>query len=58
MYYTVGTGEARHYFCIPCYNDARGDTIESEGLPIPKAILEKKKNDEETEEWVKFYVFL
>ncbi|PKU59864.1 histone acetyltransferase HAC1 [Dendrobium catenatum] len=51
MYYTVGTGDTRHYFCIPCYNEARGDTIEAEGSTFPKLRLEKKKNDEETEEW-------
>ncbi|KAF7843096.1 histone acetyltransferase HAC1-like [Senna tora] len=51
MYYTMGAGDTRHYFCIPCYNEARGDTIIVDGTPIPKARLEKKKNDEETEEW-------
>ncbi|CAN8240354.1 unnamed protein product [Cochlearia groenlandica] len=51
MYYTVGAGDSRHYFCIPCYNESRGDTILAEGAPIPKARLDKKKNDEETEEW-------
>lgn len=52
MYYTMGAGDTRHYFCIPCYNEARGDTIIVDGTAIPKARLEKKKNDEETEEWV------
>ncbi|KAL6561465.1 hypothetical protein OROMI_017066 [Orobanche minor] len=51
MYYTFGAGETRHYFCIPCYNEARGDTIVVDGSAIPKARMEKKKNDEETEEW-------
>ncbi|PRQ51791.1 putative histone acetyltransferase chromatin regulator PHD family [Rosa chinensis] len=51
MYYTMGAGDTRHYFCIPCYNEARGDTIIVDGTAIPKARLEKKKNDEETEEW-------
>nr|ASU54196.1 histone acetyltransferase [Hevea brasiliensis] len=51
MYYTMGAGDTRHYFCIPCYNEARGDTIIVDGSAIPKARLEKKKNDEETEEW-------
>ncbi|KAK6134971.1 hypothetical protein DH2020_031255 [Rehmannia glutinosa] len=51
MYYTVGAGETRHCFCIPCYNEARGDTIVVDGTTIPKARVEKKKNDEETEEW-------
>uniref|UniRef100_A0A2P2MUK3 histone acetyltransferase n=1 Tax=Rhizophora mucronata TaxID=61149 RepID=A0A2P2MUK3_RHIMU len=51
MYYTMGAGDTRHYFCIPCYNEARGDTIVVDGTPILKARLEKKKNDEETEEW-------
>ncbi|XP_052177038.1 histone acetyltransferase HAC1-like [Diospyros lotus] len=51
MYYTMGAGETRHFFCIPCYNDSRGDTIVFDGTAIPKAKLEKKRNDEETEEW-------
>ncbi|GMH17538.1 hypothetical protein Nepgr_019379 [Nepenthes gracilis] len=50
-YYTVGTGDTRHYFCIPCHNEARGDTIVVDGAVILKSKLEKKKNDEETEEW-------
>jgi E1A/CREB-binding protein len=53
MYYTVGGGETRHYFCIPCYNESRGDTILAEGTSMPKAKLEKKKNDEEIEESVR-----
>nr|DAD46362.1 TPA_asm: hypothetical protein HUJ06_004592 [Nelumbo nucifera] len=51
MYYTVGTGDTRHYFCIPCYNEARSDTIEVDGTAILKSRMEKKRNDEETEEW-------
>ncbi|KAL0550652.1 hypothetical protein IC582_015174 [Cucumis melo] len=51
MYHTVAAGDTRHYFCIPCYNDARGDVIVADGTTIPKSRLEKKKNDEETEEW-------
>ncbi|XP_062218154.1 probable histone acetyltransferase HAC-like 1 isoform X2 [Phragmites australis] len=52
-YYTVGTGDTRHYFCIPCYNESRGETIEVEGQAFLKAKFEKKRNDEETEEsWV------
>lgn len=51
MYYTMGAGDTRHYFCIKCYNEARGDTIVVDGTTIAKARLEKKKNDEETEEW-------
>ncbi|XP_073296621.1 histone acetyltransferase HAC1-like [Primulina huaijiensis] len=51
MYYTFGAGETRHYFCIPCYNDSRGEAVVVDGTPIPKARMEKKKNDEETEEW-------
>jgi len=54
MYYTMGSGDTRHYFCVPCYNEARGDTIEVDGSAFPKARLEKKRNDEETEEWVGF----
>ncbi|MCE3214699.1 hypothetical protein HAX54_053074 [Datura stramonium] len=51
MYYSIGAGDTRHYFCIPCYNEARGDTIVVDGTTIPKARMEKKRNDEETEEW-------
>ncbi|KAL9228432.1 hypothetical protein vseg_004015 [Gypsophila vaccaria] len=51
MYYTAGAGDTRHYFCIPCYNEARGDTIAVDGNAMAKSKMEKKKNDEETEEW-------
>ncbi|CAN6475708.1 unnamed protein product [Victoria cruziana] len=51
MYYTFGSADTRHYFCIPCYNEARGENIEVDGMTILKARMEKKKNDEETEEW-------
>ncbi|XAR74064.1 Histone acetyltransferase [Bertholletia excelsa] len=51
MYYTIAAVDTRHYFCIPCYNEARGDTILADGTAILKSRLEKKKNDEETEEW-------
>ncbi|CAM6125894.1 unnamed protein product [Calypogeia fissa] len=53
LYYTVGSGETRHYFCIPCYNDIRTETVEMDGMSYLKSRLEKRKNDEETEEaWV------
>ncbi|KAF6162698.1 hypothetical protein GIB67_022357 [Kingdonia uniflora] len=48
---TGGNGDTRHYFCTPCYNDARGDSIEVDGKGILKARLERKKNDEDSEEW-------
>ncbi|KAE8689516.1 Histone acetyltransferase HAC12 [Hibiscus syriacus] len=51
LYYTMGTGDTRHYICIPCHNETRGDSIIVDGTAIPKARLEKKKNDEEIEEW-------
>nr|XP_043635392.1 histone acetyltransferase HAC1-like isoform X2 [Erigeron canadensis] len=51
MYYTIGAGDTRHYFCIPCYNETRGDSINVDGTNCLKAKMEKKKNDEETEEW-------
>lgn len=53
MFYTIGTGDTRHYFCIPCYNETRGETINVDGTNILKSRMEKKKNDEETEEWVR-----
>lgn len=52
LYYTVGSGETRHYFCVPCYNDIRTETVEMDGMSYLKARLEKRKNDEETEEAV------
>ena len=51
-YYTTGSGDTRHYFCIPCYNEVRTENVEMEGMTYPKARLEKRKNDEETEEAV------
>lgn len=56
MYYTFGSGETRHCFCVQCYNNSHGDTIAVDGSTIPKARIEKKKNDEETEEWVMPYL--
>ncbi|XP_074296793.1 histone acetyltransferase HAC1-like [Silene latifolia] len=50
-YYTAGAGDTRHYFCISCYNEARGDTIVVDGTAMSKGRMEKKKNDDETEEW-------
>lgn len=58
MFYTFGSGDTRHYFCIPCYNETRGDTISVDGSNILKARLEKKKNDEETEEPVCYMLYL
>ncbi|XP_078169871.1 putative histone acetyltransferase HAC-like 1 isoform X2 [Carex rostrata] len=53
MYYTIGIKGQRHYICISSFNEARGETIEIEGHTVPKRRLEKKRNDEETEEgWV------
>ncbi|CAK9179522.1 unnamed protein product, partial [Ilex paraguariensis] len=51
MYYMIGAGDTRHNFCIPCHNESPGETIIVDGTTILKARLEKKKNDEETEEW-------
>ncbi|KAI4347433.1 hypothetical protein L6164_008247 [Bauhinia variegata] len=49
-YYTLGAGETQHCLCVPCYDKAQGDTVTVYGKAIPKARLEKKENDEETEE--------
>ncbi|XP_041989339.1 histone acetyltransferase HAC1-like isoform X3 [Salvia splendens] len=51
MYYSFGSGETRYCFCNHCYNSSHGDTIAVDGTTIPKGRVEKKKNDEETEEW-------
>ncbi|XP_047311106.1 histone acetyltransferase HAC1-like [Impatiens glandulifera] len=50
MYYTMGAGDTRHYFCTACYKESRGDTIIADGTSIPKSKMEKKKNNQVTEE--------
>jgi E1A/CREB-binding protein len=52
QYYTTGSGDTRHYFCIPCFNEVRTENVEMEGYTYSKSRLEKRKNDEETEEAV------
>lgn len=53
-YYSIGAGEQRQCVCTKCYGDFRGDTITIEGLTsIPKNRLEKKINNDETEEGVR-----
>lgn len=53
MYYTVGVGYTRYYFCLPCYNGSRGGEVMVGTTTIPKSKLEKKRNDEvATEAWV------
>lgn len=51
FYYTYGSSDTRQYVCVPCYNEARGDSVKVEGTPVAKAKLKKCKNDEEAEEW-------
>ncbi|EOA39293.1 hypothetical protein CARUB_v10012304mg [Capsella rubella] len=52
-YYCVVAGESRHYVCSPCYNEAHENLVSLDGTSIPKASLEKKKNDEQVGEgWV------
>lgn len=57
MYYTRGIGDTRHLFCIQCISEARGELVEIDGNPVPKSWLEKKENDEETEEGVFICLF-
>ncbi|KAH7298000.1 hypothetical protein KP509_25G022700 [Ceratopteris richardii] len=53
FYWTMQIGDTRHYFCVPCYNDSRTENVEIDGAIFPKSRLEKRRNDEETEEpWV------
>ena len=54
-FYTAEAGGTRHYFCNFCYNETRGDCINVDGTNVSKAKMEKKKNDEDTEEWVCIY---
>ncbi|XP_042500895.1 histone acetyltransferase HAC1-like [Macadamia integrifolia] len=53
MYYTAPDGIIRHCFCTLCYNENRVQSITVDGHNLRKVSLQKKKNDEETEEsWV------
>ncbi|XP_024006071.1 histone acetyltransferase HAC4 [Eutrema salsugineum] len=53
LHYSVAAGESRHYVCATCYNVARENSVSVDGTSIPKAKLEKKKNDEQVgEAWV------
>ncbi|XP_010265364.1 PREDICTED: probable histone acetyltransferase HAC-like 1 [Nelumbo nucifera] len=53
MYYTASDGIMPYTFCTSCYSESRGESITVDGYNIPKASLQKKKNDEVTEEsWV------
>ncbi|KAJ4889769.1 histone acetyltransferase of the CBP family 4 [Raphanus sativus] len=53
FHYSVAAGESRHHVCATCYNEARENSVSVDGTCIPKARLEKKKNDEQViEGWV------
>ncbi|KAL6132438.1 hypothetical protein ACLB2K_064681 [Fragaria x ananassa] len=55
-YYSTPTVHGEKYcFCSRCYNNTRsGDILLGDHVKVPKASLEKKKNDEEIEEpWVR-----
>ncbi|KAI5066243.1 hypothetical protein GOP47_0018867 [Adiantum capillus-veneris] len=53
LYFTMQCGETRHYFCMPCCNDTRSDSMMVDGQAYLKSRLEKRRNDDETEEpWV------
>ncbi|XP_004304807.1 PREDICTED: histone acetyltransferase HAC12-like [Fragaria vesca subsp. vesca] len=55
-YYSTPTEHgAKYCFCSRCYNNTRsGDILLGDHVKVPKASLEKKKNDEEIEEpWVR-----
>uniref|UniRef100_A0A0A9TUP9 histone acetyltransferase n=1 Tax=Arundo donax TaxID=35708 RepID=A0A0A9TUP9_ARUDO len=52
--YYIGTiSESRHYFCVPCYNGSRNDSVFVDSIQFLKSKLEKRRNDGELEEaWV------
>lgn len=53
IYYSSGSGDNLVVFCGPCHSAIRCDTVESDGIKIPKSALEKKRNDEQrVEAWV------
>ncbi|CAH2033413.1 unnamed protein product [Thlaspi arvense] len=53
FHYSVAAGESWHYVCATCYNESRENSVSVDGTCIPKARLEKKKNDEQVGEgWV------
>lgn len=54
MYFSAGVGLTRSYFCLRCYSGIQHDTIGLDGVIYLKEKLDKRKNDEETEEeWIK-----
>lgn len=53
LYYSVAAGEStRHYVYPPCYNEAHENLTSLDRTSIPKAKLEKKKNDDQVGEGV------
>ena len=48
----------RHCFCMSCYRGSHGNNILLRGLCIPKAHLQKAKNDEEKEDSVSLWGFI
>ncbi|KAL1221472.1 Histone acetyltransferase HAC5 [Cardamine amara subsp. amara] len=53
LHYSVAAGESRQCVCTRCYNETRENSVSFDGTSIPKARLEKKKNDEQVgEAWV------
>ncbi|XP_057951106.1 probable histone acetyltransferase HAC-like 1 [Malania oleifera] len=53
-YYCTPDGSGTcHCFCTSCYRKARGSLVTLNGTVITKAVLDKKRNDEENDEpWV------
>ncbi|BDA47644.1 probable histone acetyltransferase HAC1 [Coccomyxa sp. Obi] len=56
VYYTTPAKKSegvKGFWCHSCYSEHRGEIIQMEGMRVRKNELEKRKNDEETEEgWV------
>lgn len=55
-YYVYVAEEHKHAICAQCFRAARGKAIEIERQMVPKAQLNRNKNDEEIKEKVTFLV--
>ena len=52
------TESGPYYFCLPCYNESRSDSVLVDSIQFLKSKLEKKRNNDEFEEAVSISVSL
>ncbi len=55
-YSTTDENDLEMVFCTLCYKNSRGGNIKFQGISVSKAVLNKTKNDEATEESVSYVI--